>query len=446
VTRLTIHSAYAELQAGGWIEATVGRGTFVAEQIEQLISLPLAELGRESTPAGVMNDMLRMSQLPGLAGLARADPAPDFFPLRNWQRASELALTAGGVGMMNYASPQGDLNLRSILAETVRERGISAGPDELLIVAGVTNGMALATMLLARPGATVLVEQPTYLGLLHILAAHGVRALGLPMDEDGLIIEAVEQALEEERPAFLYTIPTFQNPSGSCLSGQRRAALLELAARRHLPIVEDDIYGLLSYEGAAPRALKANDHRGQVIYLSSFSKSLMPGLRMGYMVARPELIREFMLLRQAQDICSPLLTQRALAIFIEQGWWQSHLRRMLPHYRERRDSLLQALDRHCPSSVSWTRPHGGFSCWLSLPPNIPVMDLYLSAISRGVAFTPGQVFSAGGLAQQQLRLCFSSETPARLNEAVATLGSLIRERSVERIAASPAICEYVPVV
>jgi DNA-binding transcriptional MocR family regulator len=446
VTRLTIHSAYAELQSGGWIEATVGRGTFVAERIEQLIAPPEAELGREITPAGMLADMLRMTQLPGLSALARADPAPEHFPLRNWQRATELALAGGGPSLMNYTTPQGDLVLRSILAEAVRERGITAGPDELMITAGVTNGMALATTLLARPGSTVLVEQPTYLGLLNILAAHGVRAVGMPVDGEGLVLEAVEAAIVEERPAFLYTIPTFQNPGGGCLSGPRRAALVDLATRHSLPIVEDDIYGLMAYECAPPRALKADDRAGHVIYLSSFSKSLMPGLRLGYVVAPPAIIRQLVRLRQAQDVCSPPLTQRALAMFIEQGWWQSHLRRMLPRYRERRDALLRSMERHFPMGVTWTRPRGGFSTWVSLPQSISVMELYLSAIGRGVAFAPGQVFSASGEASPHLRLCFGAEPPERISEAVATLGALIRERGNSRVLPASDLGDYVPVV
>lgn len=446
VTRLTVHSAYAELQAGGWLEATVGRGTFVAERIEQLVAPPEAELGREVTPAGMLADMLRMTQLPGLAALARADPAPELFPLRNWQRANELALAGGGPLLMNYTTPQGDLNLRSILAEAVRERGISAGPDELMVVAGVTNGMALAAELLARPGDSVLVEQPTYLGLLNILATRGIRAVGLPMDGDGLIVEAVEEALLTERPAFLYSIPTFQNPSGSCLSGSRRAALLALAARHKLPIVEDDIYGLMGYECTPLPALKAHDSSGQVIYMSSFSKNLMPGLRMGYVVAPPAMIKQLVRLRQAQDVCSPPLTQRALAIFIEQGWWQSHLRRMLPRYRERRDAMLRAMERHFPMGVTWTRPRGGFSTWVTLPQGIPVMELYLSAISRGVAFAPGQVFSASGEGTHHMRLCFGAEPPERIGEAIATLGALIRERGGSRALTAPDFGDYVPVV
>jgi DNA-binding transcriptional MocR family regulator len=446
VTRLTVHSAYAELQSGGWVEATVGRGTFVASRIEQLLAPPEAQFGREVTPAGMLSDILRMTQLPGLAALAKADPAHEFFPLRNWQRANEMALSAGGPLLMSYTTAQGDLALRSALAEVVRERGVSAGPDEIMVVAGVTNGMALLTDLLARPGDTVLVEQPTYLGMLNILSTRGVRALGLPVDDEGLIIEGVEAALRSERPAYLYTMPAFQNPGGMSMSPARRAALLDLAERHALTIIEDDIYGRLTYEAQDLPALKSADRSGQVIYLNSFSKSLMPGLRMGYVVAAPALIGRLVHLRQAQDLCSPPLTQRALAIFIEQGWWHGHIKRMLPHYRERRDALLRAMTRFFPAGVTWTRPDGGFACWVTLPPTISVTELYLNAINRGVAFTPGAVFSTAPEQQPHLRLCFSAEPPDRLADAVAIIGGLLRERGGGYGRPTPPLADYVPVV
>ncbi len=446
VTRLTVHSAYAELQSGGWIEATVGRGTFVAARLDALLLPPETALGQEVTPSGVVSDILHMTQIPGLSALAKADPAMDLFPLRHWQRAHEMALVSGGAALFNYTTAQGDLALRVALAELLRERGLSVGPDEIVITAGVTQGMALAAELLARPGDTVLVEQPTYLGLLNILATRNIRGIGLPMDEEGLIVEAVAEAIRVQRPAFLYTIPTFQNPSGACMSQARRAALLELAERHDLLIVEDDIYGRLCYAGNPPPALKAEDRSGRVIYLSSVSKCLMPGLRIGYAVAPPDLVRRMVLARQAQDICSPLLTQRTLAIFIEQGWLHAHIRRVLPHYRERRDALLQAMERFFPPGVTWTRPQGGFACWVTLPYGLSVTDLYLSAIARGVAFAPGEVFKASPDSRPHLRLCYSAEPPERLSEAVAVLGALLRERGLRQPLPAPKLGEYVPLV
>jgi 2-aminoadipate transaminase len=446
VTRLTVHSAYAELQAGGWIEATVGRGTFVAERIEQLITPPEAQLGRELTPTGMLTDLLRMTQLPGLLALARADPDPELFPLRAWQRAVDTALSQGGPHLMNYTTAQGDQQLRSVLAELVRERGISAGPDEIMVLNGVNHGLALASDLLAGPGATVLVEQPTYLGMLNVLHARQIRAVGVGLDAEGPLLDALEQQIRRERPAFFYTIPTYQNPSGSCMSPARRAALFELAERYRLPIVEDDIYSMISFDQAPPPALKAADHTGRVIYLSSFAKNLMPGLRIGYAIAAPEIIQRMAMLRQASDICAPLLTQRALAVFLEQDALHNHLRRVLPRYQERRDALLRAMTRFFPAGVGWTQPRGGYSCFVRLPDGVNVTDLYLSAIGRGVAFTPGAAFSAEPEAHPHLRLCYGTEHPDRLVEAIATLGSLLRERQHGIAPHGSAISDFIPVV
>jgi DNA-binding transcriptional MocR family regulator len=444
VTRLTVHSAYAELQAGGWIEATVGRGTFVAHRIEKMLAPVRASLGKDVSPAGMLADMINMAGLPGLNSLARADAAPELFPIMQWQRACETAIAGDGPALFSYASPQGDIQLRSVLAESLRERGISTAPDEIIVTSGVSMGLSLVARLLARPGNAVLVEQPTYLGLLDILASHQLRPVTVPMDGEGLLIAELEQCIRRERPAFLYTIPCFQNPTGICQSTERRERLLAIAARYELPVIEDDIYGMLSYDGPPPPALKATDHRGQVIYLSSFSKNFMPGLRLGYVVATPAYIRQLVRARQAVDICSPPHIQRSMACFIEQGGLHNHLRRTLPYYRERRDALLHALRRFFPGEANWTQPGGGFSCWVSLPGDVAVPDLLHQSIDRGVAFAPGDVFYGNGTPGPHIRLCFGSEAPERISDAVAILGSLLRETR-RRTMALPRT-DYIPLV
>ena len=446
ITRLTAHSAYAELQAGGWVEATVGRGTFVAQQEDMMRTSLASMLGQEVTPRGVLDDILRMAQMPGLRSLAMSDPLAEGFPLREWQRATEEALAIGGPQVMGYATAQGDLALRAALATMLHERGMTIGPDEIMITSGATQGVALAAELLARPGDIVLVEQPTYLGVLNIAMARGLRTIGLPTDQEGLRIDALEQELKRARPAFLYIIPTYHNPTGVCLSPQRRAALMDLAARYQLPIVEDDIYGRMGYEGVPPPALKANDRHGLVLHVGSFSKSLMPALRMGYLVATPALIKQAVTARQAMDMCSSLLTQRALAIFLERGWHTAHIRRSLPHYRERRDAMLRAMERHFPAGVFWTRPQGGFSCWVALPIRCSVTELYLAAIDRGVAFAPGDVFCVNPPARPHMRLSFSTHSPARIVEAIATIGDLLREHSSWRALPLPVSGDCIPLV
>ncbi|HWQ14282.1 MAG TPA: PLP-dependent aminotransferase family protein [Roseiflexaceae bacterium] len=443
ITRLTVHSAYSELQAGGWVEATVGRGTFVALRPDP--ALAAAGLGQELSARGVLSDMLRMAQVPGMRSLAMADAAPEFYPARELERALAEALE-GSPSILSYTTAQGEPALRTVLGEVLRERGIKATPDELLITSGVTQGLALIAETLARPGDAVIVEQPTYLGALNTLGSRGLRLVGAPLDDEGLVVEALEPLILAHRPRFLYTMPTFHNPSGACMSLARRAALLELAARHGLPLVEDDIYGLLAYEGAAPPPLKASDREGLVLYLSSFSKSLFPGVRIGYVAAAPQLIGRLAMAKQADDLCSSPLLQRALAIFVQRGWLASHLRRVIPRYRERRDALLAAMARHFPAGVRWTAPSGGFCSWVALPPGVSPTDLYLAAIERGVAFAPGDVFFVGPAPQPFLRLSFATQPPEVIADAAAVLGELLGAQIARRTMTREAPADYVPLV
>jgi len=444
VTRLTVHSAYSELQAGGWVEATVGRGTFVAPQTDPAAVLP--ESGRDISPPSILNDMLRMARLPGMRSLAMADAAPDLYPAREFGRAVEEALASGGPAVMSYTTSQGDPLLRTTLADMLRERGVSAGPDEIVITSGVTQGMSLIAHTLARAGDAVIVEQPTYLGLLNILSAQGLRAVGVPVDDEGLVVDALEPLILEHRPRFIYTIPVFQNPSGVCLSPARRAALLALIERHRLPLVEDDIYNQLVYEGEAPPAIKAGDQSGLVLTIGSFSKSALPGARVGYIAAAPHLVGRLVAAKQADDLCSPPLLQRALALFVQHGWLAAHLKRVNPRYRERRDALLTAMARHFPSGLRWSSPRGGFCTWVALPPGASTADLYLAAMERGVAFAPGDVFFAGPPPQPYLRLSFSSLPPELIGEAVQILGQVISGHLTRRSFTPPPLADCVPLI
>jgi 2-aminoadipate transaminase len=444
VTRLTIHSAYSELQAGGWVEATVGRGTFVAPQTAATGAFMAPN--REISPQSLLNDMLRMAQLPGMCSLAMADPAPEFYPLREFKSALDEALAAGGATLFSYATAQGDPLLRTILADHLRDRGVRAGPDELLITSGASQAMSLVAQILARPGDAVLVEQPTYLGLLNTLNAQGLRAVGAPVDEDGLIVDTLDALIMAHRPRFIYTIPVFQNPTGVCLSQTRRAALLDLAARHRLPLVEDDIYGRLAYEEPPPPALKAADRDGLILHIGSFSKSLLPGLRVGYIAAAPQLIGRLVAARQADDLCSPPLLQRALALFLQHGRLVTHLRRVIPRYREQRDALITAMARHFPSGLRWTTPRGGFCSWVALPLGVSTTELYLAAVERGVAFAPGDVFFSGPAPRPYMRLSFGTQPPEVINEAVRIIGDILNTQLARRTFKAPAVADYVPLV
>jgi DNA-binding transcriptional MocR family regulator len=443
VTRLTIHTAYNELQADGWIESTVGRGTFVA--VQNTLPVSPADLGSEVSVGGVLNDMLRMAQMPGIHSFAMADAAPELLPQREFRRALDDALT-DGAALLSYGTSHGDPVLRSALVPVLAERGVQASPDEIMITSGVTQGLSLIAHTLAKPGDTVVVERPTYLGALNIFAQAGLRVLAVPCDEDGLDTRALEQVLETQRPRFIYTVPTFQNPTGCTMSPQRRAHLLELAQRYHTPVVEDDIYASLSFDGPVPPALAANDKQNLVIYASSFSKILLPGLRIGYLVAAPHWIARFVQAKQAADLCSPMLLQRTLAIFLQRGWLGSHLRRVLPAYRARRDALLDAMARYFPSGVRWTEPRGGFCVWVSLPTHLSVTDLYMASVERRVAFAPGDVFFADPSPRPYMRLAFSTMAPEHMAEAVRIMGDIIGSQMQRRSFVNESPAEYIPIV
>ncbi len=433
ITRVTAQNAYSELQSGGWVESTVGRGTFVsaASQIE---SLQIA-LQQPITPDGVIGNMQRLDQIAGLRSFAYAEPDPALFPLDDFR----FALTSQFdrlADLMQYGSPQGDPLLRVELAALLSEQGIGCVPDEVMVTTGASQGLTLLAMALAGPGTCVAVDQPVYLGLLHLLNVTGATPIGVPWDAEGPRLDVLERVIVEQRPRFFYTTANFQNPTGACISAQRQSDVLAMAERYNLYIIEDDTYGLLAYGEARRLPLKALDRNNRVIYLSSFSKTLMTGLRIGYLVMPPELRERLLVLRQAIELSGMALIQRATATFIHRGRFKAHLRRVLPRYRERRDALMGALQRNMPLGVEWTKPEGGFCCWVTLPPGRSTgqyADLYHTALRHGMAFTPGDVFLIEPDGATHLRLCFGKHTPEQIDEGIAVLGHLLRGDRIGRL-------------
>lgn len=426
VTRLTIQNAYAELQSAGWIESTVGRGTYVSHDVNG------HSFGRgivALTPDAVINDILQLNQIVGLRSMASASPDARLFPAEEfWSTIADLQSDA--VTMVSYSSSQGDPQLRVEISRDLVERGIDVTPDDILVVAGVTQGLALISRTLAQPGENILVEQPTYLGLLHTLKLHGVNAIGVPLDENGPDLAELEQAILRHRPRFFYTVPTFQNPTGRCMTLARRLELLDLCAEYGVFVVEDDTYGRLAYDAPSPPPLYALDTRGQVLFAGSFSKVLMPGLRIGFVIAPQRWADRLLSLRRATDLCSPTLMQRTLAHFLRNGGLKRHLRRVLPIYRERRNTLVSALQRNLPPSVHWYQPQGGFCAWLTMPSYHPFTDLEQALLRQGWAVTPGEVFLAEPAQQKSVRLCFGALTPDVINAGVEAVSKAIRERLI----------------
>lgn len=429
VTRVTAHNAYSHLQAEGLAESTVGRGTFVAGSAEGPPSPP-----RRPAPwYGPVDMGLQLLRGSNVDSLALADPDTRLAPAEEFIEALQ-SIVAPSAALLRYGATEGDPELREQIAARLRRRGVECSPEEILITTGSTQALSMAAQSLARPGDRVLVEQPTYFGFLSTLKVHDLHPVGVPMDREGPDPEILERLIIRERPRFLYTVPSFHNPTGVTMSPGRRRIVMELSARYSLPVVEDDVFHPLDYgrEGPRPvRPLKADDERGLVYYVDSFSKTLLPGLRIGYIVAPPAGGPRISALHYVSTLGNAHILQRALSVFMNKGIYDAHLRRVIPVYRRRRDALLKALGKEMPEGTEWTSPEGGYCCWVTLPGGIGSEEVFRLAMERGVAFTPGHLFEAQPRSQTRLRLCFGSISPERIREALAVLGDIVR-RARER--------------
>ncbi len=447
LTRLTVHNAYAELQADGWIESFVGRGSFVAARPGALAQTrPSAVLPPEPRyQPGTLGEIMRLAHQPGMLSFAQAAAAPETFPVREFGRALQAALAQSGAALFDYGATQGEAILRDQLAILLLDRGLQVTPEQILVVGGAQQGIDIVLRALVREGDTVLVEAPTYLGMVERMQVQGLKLVAAPIDEQGIRPDALEAAIALHAPKLLYTIPTFHNPTGISMSPARQEALLDIARRHALPIVEDDIYGFLSYDGPAPLPLKARDTDGRVIYLSSLSKVLMPGLRIGMLVADAPPLASLIGIKRLSDLHAPQITQHALAEYLAKGSFAAHLRATRALYRERRDAMAASLRRHMPDGVEWAAPSGGLSFWVALPPGIRALELYEAAVACGVAFAPGQVFFPEQPTRSYMRLSFAARAPDEIDRGIAILGELLREQRARRERPRP-VCEGVPMV
>ncbi len=439
VTRVTVHNAYSHLQAEALVESTVGRGTFVSGEAG---GQEPAE-GRGSRRAGSHPDRWHGPEEMGLLllhdrdleSLALAEPDPRLAPAEEFMGVLK-SLSAGDLPLLRYGATEGDPKLRELLARRLAPRGIRCEAGDILVTTGSTQALSLTVQALARPGDKVLVESPAYFGFLSLLRALEIHAVPVPMDTEGPMPDALERLVLRERPRLLYTTPTFHNPTGVTMSLERRRRLLDIAGRYGMPIIEDDIFHALSYQPEIPAPIRALDDRGVVYYVDSFSKSLLPGLRIGYVVAPQAQRRVIASLHSAATLGNAHILQRALAHFLEDGSYDAHLRRVIPHYRRRRDALLRALKNEMPREVSWTSPGGGFCCWLTLPEGLSSDEVFRVALQRGVAFAPGRLFDVHPRRPDHARLCFGTLPPERMEKAVGVLARIVRE-GLGRVRAFP---------
>jgi 2-aminoadipate transaminase len=382
--------------------------------------------------ASDIREILKVTARPDIISLAGGLPAPELFPVDEYRRAFEWVLEADGAQALQYGPSEGYLPLRRLLAERLSRFDMPCGPDDLLVTNGSQQALDLMGKVFLNPGDTVLVETPTYLGALQAFNQYQATYAIVPMDEDGMRVDEVERVLAQRSARapikFIYALPNFQNPTGRSMSLERRRRLVELASHYGVPIVEDDPYGELRYEGAALPTLKSLDTEGLVIYLGTFSKILAPGFRLGWMLAGPEVMEVLMHGKQPSDLHTGMAQQMATYEVAKGGFVDLHVERIKDFYRERRDVMLRSIEEHFPADAHYTRPAGGLFVWAELPRDIDTRELLLEAIEEKVAFVPGQGFHADGSGTNTMRLNFSNVPPEQLQAGVQRLGHAIQRR------------------
>ena len=338
------------------------------------------------------------------------------------------AIGRDGTSVLSYGPGGGYGPLREWIAS---RHGVE--PSRIVVTSGSLQGFVFLSEQLVRPGSRVLVEAPTYDRPLKILGRLGAVIVGLPMDDDGLQVDALERALAGgDKPAFLYTIPTFQNPSGRTLSTERRQRIAELAREHDLLVLEDDPYGLVRYEGEAPPTIFELEGGDHVAYASSFSKTIAPGVRVGYFVLPEELAAKIEALAVSTYISPPFMTQATVHEFLRRGNFNPNLERVQGLLRARRDAMLEALEHDMPGGAAWSRPEGGYFIWLDLPETTPDVA---RAEAAGVTFVKGTDFFADGSGTQSMRLAFSFVSPDEISDGVSRLAGLLSGAA----AAAPAL-------
>jgi len=458
VNRNTVIAAYDRLAAEGWIRSHTGKGTFLvprpnAAPEQEPGDGPVEEpwftaFSREVEGAAVAGLQSIYSLAIATEGISFVGsyPADELMPVVPFGRAMDAVLEEGGAGALAYGPTAGQPGLRETIAAGMRRGGSPADADDILVTNGAQQAIELVFRAFVDRGESVVVEEPTYTGALSVLGALGARVIGVPVDEEGIRPDLLAIALARHRPRLIYVQPTFQNPTTREMSESRRLELLGLARRFHCPVVEDDWGGDLRLEGRSLPTLHALDGGRHVIYLSTFSKKLMPGLRVGWVGAPQPVLDRLVELKRVQDCGTSPLLQAALDRFLRDGGLENHLERILPAYRQRRDSMAEALDRYFPKEAHWDKPTGGLFIWVTLPEDFDGNDLFAAARHRGVLYSRGELFHSDGSGRNSFRLTYSAASPEQIREGVATLGELIRQRWPEpRQSAQARSTEDVPI-
>lgn len=382
----------------------------------------------ENMSGSAVREILKLTQQPNMISFAGGLPSPDSFPVAKLQEITNEVYSKSGAQMLQYGITEGYKPLNEFIAQWLKSsKNITATPEDIQITSGSQQGIDLVSRVFLNAGDQVVVESPSYLSAFQVFNSYQVKYLPIPSDDQGMQVDELEKVLAENKPKLVYTVATFQNPTGITMSLERRKKLLQLADKHKLIIIEDNPYGELRYEGEHVPTLKSLDTQGRVVYLGSFSKVVAPGLRTGYAVAHPEIRTKITIAKQAADVHSSNLSQQIIYEYCNRGYLDPHIQEICRAYGVKRDTMFKALDEHFPKAVKWTRPEGGLFIWVELPQGCDTTELLQKAVEHRVAFVPGTPFFVNNTGQNTLRLNFSNASFEQIEYGIAKIGEVIKE-------------------
>jgi 2-aminoadipate transaminase len=383
--------------------------------------------------SSAMRDLMEITARPEVISLAGGLPDTSTFPPQSFAAQMTKIAQESSAEALQYGPTEGFAETKRCIAEVMAAEGMEPDPEDVIVTTGGQQAIDLVAKTFVDPGDAVICEAPTYPGAVPVFSAYEADTHQVGIDDDGMRIEELEWVLDElaaagRRPKFVYTVPTFQNPAGVTMSAERRRRLVEVARKREVLVVEDNPYGMLRFEGEPTEPLYKLDGGDYVVYLGTFSKILSPGIRIGWLCAPPPVMEKVVLGKQAADLCTSTLTQYFVAEYFGEGRWRDYLDDLIRIYRARRDTMLDALERHFPPQAHWTHPEGGLFVWATLPEYIDTTDLLAKALRENVAFVPGAAAYVDGRGGSSMRLNFSGSPEDEIREGIKRIGAVVAEQ------------------
>ncbi|MEO0563643.1 MAG: PLP-dependent aminotransferase family protein [Chloroflexota bacterium] len=433
ISRISVVNAYAELRAEGYLSAHAGRGTFVAKgktaaEFHATPTYSEATIDQRMEQDRSVREMIRLARKPGVINFSQGTPPKAFIPLAHLREAINQVLDRDGVDALTYEATEGYGPLRAAVRDYVSSWGIQTPSSQVLITGGTQQAVDMVIQAVLAEGDTLVTSNPTYVGAIDIARTRRVHVHGIPMDNDGIRLDCLENYLVDNRPKLLYITPTFQNPTGNVMPLHRRRQLLRLAEDYGLTILEDGVYEEFNFDGEMIPPLKALDEHGIVIYASGFTKVLLPGLRIGYLISDLRHYERLARVKASADISTPGLNQRAIHLMLKRGILSGQSNRNVADLRYRREVALAAAEKYLPPGCRWKKPKGGLYLWVELPRTGPTAsELFVSAVQMGVAYAIGNVFHTDGSGSYHMRINFALQQPEQIEEGFRRLGRAWRE-------------------